>query len=149
MKCKDCSACRLGFFKSFPESYACLGTRHPFILQGINKVCCLYDEEERDWIKMNRKIHEHEIPENIIPYITVEFLRKLKEELYKEFGYGNRNAVFDKVGSTQWYECLEMACKITDDNINGDIVMQYHNSLVWHDADNFERLLCEMMGDII
>lgn len=149
MKCKDCTACRLGFFKSYPESYACLGTRNPFVIQNLNNVCCLYDEEERDWIKMNMKEHKHVIPDNIIPYITVEFLHCLRSKLYEEFGYGNRDAILSELGTARWYECFQKACTINDSDINSNIILHYHNSLIWHEADDFEFLLCSMMGEIV
>ena len=35
MKCKECSACKLGYFKSRPFSYVCTGAKVPFIIEGI------------------------------------------------------------------------------------------------------------------
>lgn len=37
MKCKDCRCSRLGFFASEPLDYVCIGVKHPFIIEDINK----------------------------------------------------------------------------------------------------------------
>ena len=39
MKCKECDACTLGYFKSRPFSYVCIGTKEPFIVDDINQEC--------------------------------------------------------------------------------------------------------------
>lgn len=36
MKCKDCEACRKGFFSSKPEAYVCIGVKEPFVIDDIN-----------------------------------------------------------------------------------------------------------------
>ena len=48
MKCKDCSACRKGFFKSDPESYVCIGVKEPFIVDNIDHACTEYPEKNKD-----------------------------------------------------------------------------------------------------
>ena len=36
MKCKECKACRKGFFASKPEAYVCIGVPEPFVVDDIN-----------------------------------------------------------------------------------------------------------------
>ena len=42
MKCKDCTACIKGFFKSQPDKYVCTGTKEPFIVGNIEQHCTEY-----------------------------------------------------------------------------------------------------------
>lgn len=44
MKCKDCHCRRLGWDKSNPNDYICIGVREPFVIKDINKECSEYDE---------------------------------------------------------------------------------------------------------
>lgn len=45
MKCKDCHACRKGFFQSKPEAYVCIGVKEPFVIDDINVGCTEYPEK--------------------------------------------------------------------------------------------------------
>ena len=45
MKCKDCDCCKIGWFKSKPESYVCIGVKEPFIIANINNECTEYPEK--------------------------------------------------------------------------------------------------------
>lgn len=51
MKCKDCSACKKGFFKSQPNKYVCIGTKEPFIINNIENLCTEYSQkcQEKIW----------------------------------------------------------------------------------------------------
>lgn len=42
MKCKDCESCKKGWFKSSPDLYVCIGVKHPFVIEDINKECTQY-----------------------------------------------------------------------------------------------------------
>ena len=42
MKCKECEACRKGFFASKPEAYVCIGVPEPFVIDDINVECTEY-----------------------------------------------------------------------------------------------------------
>ena len=42
MKCKNCEACRKGFFKHLPDKYVCIGVSEPFVIDDINSHCCEY-----------------------------------------------------------------------------------------------------------
>ena len=44
MKCKDCSACHKGYFKSKPDAYVCIGVPEPFVINNINNECTEYSE---------------------------------------------------------------------------------------------------------
>lgn len=51
LKCKDCSACKKGFFKSQPNKYVCTGTKEPFIIYNIENLCTEYSQkcQEKIW----------------------------------------------------------------------------------------------------
>ena len=44
MKCKQCTACRKGYFASKPNAYVCIGVKEPFIISDINVECTEYPE---------------------------------------------------------------------------------------------------------
>ena len=54
MKCKDCTACVKGFFKSQPDRYVCTGTKDPFVVGNINQYCTEYEKKEEKHM-VNRK----------------------------------------------------------------------------------------------
>lgn len=45
MKCKDCNACRKGFWASKPEAYICIGVPEPFEIYDIDRECTEYPEK--------------------------------------------------------------------------------------------------------
>lgn len=45
MKCKNCDACKLGFFESKPNEYVCIGVKNPFVIDDINHNCTEYPEK--------------------------------------------------------------------------------------------------------
>lgn len=45
MKCKDCHACRKGYFESKPQAYVCIGVKEPFVIYDINVECTEYPEK--------------------------------------------------------------------------------------------------------
>lgn len=40
--CRECKACRKGFFKSKPDKYVCIGVKEPFIIENIDRFCTEY-----------------------------------------------------------------------------------------------------------
>lgn len=48
LKCKNCNACKKGFFKSQPNKYVCIGTKEPFIINDIERFCTEYPEKYND-----------------------------------------------------------------------------------------------------
>lgn len=69
MKCRDCDCCRLGYFKSNPDKYVCIGVKNPFVINDINVECTEYPEKRSEetimntaemWLKANKdgKIYE-------------------------------------------------------------------------------------------
>lgn len=52
MKCKECKACRKGFFASKPEAYVCIGVPEPFVIDDIDVKCTEYPEK----IKLLQKL---------------------------------------------------------------------------------------------
>ena len=44
MKCKNCSACHKGYFKSKPDDYVCTGVCEPFVIRNINNECTEYKD---------------------------------------------------------------------------------------------------------
>ena len=47
MKCKDCSACHKGYFKSKPDDYVCIGVYEPFVISNIDNECTEYPEKNK------------------------------------------------------------------------------------------------------
>ena len=45
MKCKECSACRKGWFPSKPNDYVCIGVAKPFVIENVNAECTEYEVE--------------------------------------------------------------------------------------------------------
>lgn len=46
--CRDCSACKKGFFKSEPDRYVCTGVKEPFIIGNINSTCFAYQDKDKE-----------------------------------------------------------------------------------------------------
>ena len=44
MKCKNCSACHKGYFKSKPDDYVCIGVCEPFVIRNIDNECTEYKD---------------------------------------------------------------------------------------------------------
>ena len=47
MKCKNCSACHKGYFKSKPDDYVCIGVCEPFVIRNIDNECTEYPEKNK------------------------------------------------------------------------------------------------------
>jgi hypothetical protein len=48
MKCKDCSACKLGWFTSSPDEYTCTAVQEPFkIGKDIDIECIAYPTSDK------------------------------------------------------------------------------------------------------
>lgn len=47
MKCKNCSSCRKGFFKSQPDKYVCIGVKEPFVINNVDSHCTEYPEKQK------------------------------------------------------------------------------------------------------
>lgn len=45
-RCKNCTSCIKGYFKSLPEHYVCTGVKEPFIISNINCLCTEYEEQK-------------------------------------------------------------------------------------------------------
>ena len=48
MKCKNCSACHKGYFKSKPNDYVCIGVKEPFVIRNIDNECTEYPEKNKE-----------------------------------------------------------------------------------------------------
>ena len=44
MKCKDCKACKKGWFPSDPDEYVCIGVKEPFVINDVNTHCTEYKD---------------------------------------------------------------------------------------------------------
>lgn len=45
MKCRECNSCTKGYFASQPESYVCIGVKHPFVIEDVDHECTEYPEK--------------------------------------------------------------------------------------------------------
>ena len=52
MKCKKCTCCKKGFFKSEPNKYVCTGVPEPFIINNINNKCVV-DKNDNTMIEIS------------------------------------------------------------------------------------------------
>ena len=57
MKCKNCSACHKGYFKSKPDDYVCTGVCEPFVIKNIDKECTEYPEKNKENTPMIAESH--------------------------------------------------------------------------------------------
>ena len=48
MKCRNCSACHKGYFKSKPNDYVCTGVCEPFVIRNIDNECTEYKEKNKE-----------------------------------------------------------------------------------------------------
>ena len=48
MKCKNCSACHKGYFKSKPDDYVCTGVCEPLVISNIDNECTEYPEKNKE-----------------------------------------------------------------------------------------------------
>ncbi len=71
MKCRDCEACKKGWFSSSPDDYVCIGVKDPFVIYDINAECTEYED------KRNMTAKE---------YVCKNFT---KEEIIKKFMLGS------------------------------------------------------------
>ena len=51
MKCKECSCCKKGWFKTNPDAYACIGVKEPFVINDIEVDCTEYPEKRNEKVK--------------------------------------------------------------------------------------------------
>lgn len=56
MKCKVCSSCSKGYFKSQPDKYVCIGVKEPFIIKDINHECTEYPEKNSELNNKSTKL---------------------------------------------------------------------------------------------
>lgn len=67
MKCKECSACKLGYFESRPFSYVCTGTKVPFIIEDTEQECT---ERRLTTIKIQEDMEDMETYWKQNPYVA-------------------------------------------------------------------------------
>lgn len=62
MKCKNCTSCKKGYYKSNPNAYVCISACRPFFIQDIDKECSVYKDLEPElwsWNEMDDEIWIH------------------------------------------------------------------------------------------
>lgn len=108
MICKNCNACKKNWYKNSDryiekvDYYTCIGVKHPFTIEDINKECTAYDKEYwknniKDRQIMNIGWHVINSPED---------LPKESKEYFVTFIYGDNGkkaydtmlSYFDKFG---------------------------------------------------
>ena len=45
MKCRDCKACKKGWFSSSPDEYVCIGVPDPFVIDDVDTECTEYEDK--------------------------------------------------------------------------------------------------------
>lgn len=87
MKCKECSACKQGFFTSKPDKWVCTGVKEPFIVDDINMICTEYTEviTENPEIKWN--VYYYDINKQKMADFNIfdhgGFLKDVKKDIKK------------------------------------------------------------------
>ena len=89
MKCKDCNSCTLGYFKSKPFDYVCIGVKEPFVITNINRECTEYPEirEEPVYVKQEPYVGENGIYIPAQPYVpegTGSYKMVISREMFVE-----------------------------------------------------------------
>lgn len=126
MKCKDCPACRFGWFSSKPDEYVCIGVPKPFVINDINHECTEYEDNRNKKVCCtNHKYLRELFSDGNIPF-------PYSEEDYHDFD--ERDTFGMDCTLTAWlYECLryfqDEASKTVDFsfhkfNIDGDELTQ-------------------------
>ena len=77
MKCKDCFACRKGYFESKPQAYVCIGVKEPFVIYDINVECTEYPEKSSTFIEYLYEQETKDI-ENVIKTLDSILQRRHK-----------------------------------------------------------------------
>ena len=85
MKCKDCSACRKGWFSSKPNEYVCIGVKEPFVISDIEHECTEYPER-RDKISIEGAIahFKYGITHDIFSEPVTSYAKMAVEALEKQ-----------------------------------------------------------------
>lgn len=61
MKCKDCSYCEKGWYKSAPNEYVCIGTKEPFVIMNVDSECTVYPEPNHTNVSYNDTMNTAEM----------------------------------------------------------------------------------------
>lgn len=78
MKCKDCNACRQGYFESRPDKYVCIGVREPFVIDDTGHECTEY-KEKRDEVSK----------------IEIDFVKDAYQTASHPSHYGGKNNTYE------------------------------------------------------
>ena len=62
MKCKDCTSCYKGWFRSNPNEHICIAVKEPFVIDDINVECTEYPTKVKTYHRRggSKKIYEDE-----------------------------------------------------------------------------------------
>lgn len=105
MKCKNCTACCKGFWKSSPDTYVCIGVKEPFEISDINTECTEYPEK-------NKSIE------------TTQLIERLWKH-HEDYGQGRVQNFFEVC-----YDCKQAGDKLSSlqcivDDMYGDHYVDY------------------------
>lgn len=103
MKCIDCDSCRKGWFADRPDSYVCIGVRHPFVIGNVDHECTEYPEKNTitDVVSAVEPMKPAEpfvdddgiyVPHDVVPgYHKMIISRELFVEAYNKWIKGDCN----------------------------------------------------------
>lgn len=88
MKCKDCHACKKGFWAIKPEAYICIGVKEPFEINDINNECT-----EHKWATL---VQPSEVYIKQLPYVGDDGIYTPVNEYVQEGCAGTYRLVLSK-----------------------------------------------------
>lgn len=57
IKCKDCSSCHKGYFKSQSDEYICIGVKEPFVISNYTDAGCTVYKDKKDSTVINDGVY--------------------------------------------------------------------------------------------
>ena len=79
MKCKECKCCKKGWFRSSPDTYVCIGVKHPFEIKDINVECTEYEEyrNKKHEVKIEHAMHYRDYQLNLDKINSIDDCKKV------------------------------------------------------------------------
>lgn len=115
MKCKDCEACKIGWFESKPNEYVCIGAKEPFVISDINVECTEYPEYR------NKRTNSE--------------IKKLRLDGEYYASYVGDDGIYSPmvIGNSVYYQCI----------VSKELFIEAYNKWIKNDsASKYDSLFC-------
>jgi len=120
LKCRNCSACKQGFFKSKPDKWVCTGIPEPFIVDDINVSCTEYPENKKDGCLMKWNVYIYDVNQqkmadfNIFDHGSfVEYVKKAIKKFKNKEVFANQlksELMYYFWGKSEWEIIISPWC---------------------------------------